>query len=294
MDLMGQGVVDLREIEVLVLDEADRMLDMGFIDDIRKIVRSLPQQRQNLLFSATMPDEIRRLAASILHKPVAVQVDPVASTVETVEQSVHFVARTEKSALLARLLCRGDMGRTLVFTRTKHRADRVVRDLRRAGVVAVAIHGNKSQNARTRALDGFKSGPSAVLVATDIASRGIDVDEITHVINYDIPEVPEAYVHRIGRTARAGASGVAITFCEHDQRGELAGIERLIRMRIAVVNGAAARHGDAPAPAPQPRRPEPTPEPRPARSALHRHRPPARSRRGPSRPSAAGAPAVAR
>ncbi len=271
LDLIGQRAVDLRAIEVLVLDEADRMLDMGFIDDIRRIVGRLPERRQNLLFSATMPDEIRRLAASILHEPVAVHVDPVASTVETVEQSVHFVARTDKPALLAELLRRGDVGRTLVFARTKHRADRVARDLRKAGIAALTIHGNKSQSARTRALDGFKSGHSAVLVATDIASRGIDVDEITHVINYDIPEVAETYVHRIGRTARAGAPGVAITFCQHDQRRELAEIERLIGVRLVVHNGGPSASHAAPAPI----RPAPRPETRPApkaRGPLHRHR----------------------
>ena len=233
-DLMNQGFVDLRSVEVFVLDEADRMLDMGFVDDIRKIVRCLPQQRQTLLFSATMPAEIRGLANSITHRPVHVQVATAASTVQTVSQSVYFVSRRSKTALLRHLLKNRGMARTLVFTRTKHGADRVVRELQRSGIHAEAIHGNKSQNARTRALSSFKSSTPPVLVATDIASRGIDVDEITHVINFDMPNVPETYIHRIGRTARAGASGVAVSFCDYDERNDLKSIERLIRKQIDV------------------------------------------------------------
>jgi ATP-dependent RNA helicase RhlE len=234
LDLINQGFVDLSSIEVLVLDEADRMLDMGFIPDIRRIVRHLPPRRQTLLFSATMPADIRRLADSILRNPVNAQVNPVASTVQTVSQSLYHVSRKDKPALLQHLLRRGNMIRTLVFTRTKHGADKVVKGLLRAGIRAQAIHSNKSQNARTRALNGFRSGTPAVLVATDIASRGIDVDEITHVINFDVPNVPETYVHRVGRTARAGAPGFAVSFCDQDEWGHLSAIERLIRMRIEV------------------------------------------------------------
>ncbi len=234
MDLMGQGLVDLSKVEVFVLDEADRMLDMGFINDIRKIMERVPTQRQSLLFSATMPAEIRRLADSMLNEPVFVQVDPADSTATAITQSVYHVSRNNKPVLLERLLRAGEMDRTLVFTRTKHGADKVVRVLQRCGIGAVAIHGNKSQNARTHALNGFKNGRSSVLVATDIASRGIDVDEITHVVNFDIPNLPESYVHRIGRTARAGASGIAVSFCDHEEVGDLKAIERLIKQPIDV------------------------------------------------------------
>ncbi len=238
MDLMQQGFVDLKRVEVFVLDEADRMLDMGFIPDIRRIVKHIPTKRQTLLFSATMPSDIRKLADSILHNPTSVQVSPVSSTVETVAQSVYFVPRPQKPALLAHLLKHGHAGaplqRTLVFTRTKRGADKVVKHLTRAGIKAEAIHGNKTQGARTRALANFKAHKPPVLVATDIASRGIDVDDITHVVNFDMPDVPETYVHRIGRTARAGASGFALSFCDHDERNDLKIIERLTRVSIAV------------------------------------------------------------
>ena len=235
LDLMNQGFIDLRAVEILVLDEADRMLDMGFIHDIRKIVKHIPVKRQTLLFSATMPSDIRHLAASILHNPVNVAVNPVSSTVEKVSQSVYFVQRKNKPALLTHLLRNNGIHRTLVFTRTKHGADKVVKVLLREGINAQAIHGNKSQNARTAALRSFKSHTPPVLVATDIASRGIDVDDITHVINFDIPNVPETYVHRIGRTARAGASGAAVSFCDPgEERGDLTAIERLIRTQIPV------------------------------------------------------------
>jgi len=237
LDLMDQGVVDLGGIEVLVLDEADRMLDMGFIRDIRKVVERIPARRQTLLFSATMPDEIRHLADSLLYEPVFVKVDPVASTVDAISQSVYHVVRKNKATLLERLIRQHGMGRTLVFTRTKYGADKLVKALRRSSISAEAIHGNKAQNARTRALDGFKSGAVPVLVATDIASRGIDVDEITHVVNYDLPNIPETYVHRIGRTARAGASGNAVSFCDHEEFEHLRGIEQLIRKQIEVVDG---------------------------------------------------------
>jgi ATP-dependent RNA helicase RhlE len=231
---MQQGFVHLERIETLVLDEADRMLDMGFIPDIRRIVARLPQRRQTLLFSATMPADIRRLAGSILREPVFIEANPVASTVPTVMQSVYLVPNGHKAALLRHLLLTQPMSRTLVFTRTKHRADKVVRELTRAGIRAQAIHGNKSQNARTRALASFKSHAPPVLVATDIASRGIDVDDITHVVNYDMPNVAETYVHRIGRTARAGGSGTALSFCDDQERDDLRAIERLTGLRIHV------------------------------------------------------------
>ncbi|MHC4384332.1 MAG: DEAD/DEAH box helicase [Planctomycetota bacterium] len=246
LDLIGQGFIDLRAIEVLVLDEADRMLDMGFIRDIRRVVERLPGRRQTLLFSATMPAEIRRLADSILHQPVFVQASPGASTVEAVLQSVYLVARKNKPILLERLLRHEAMARTLIFTRTKYGADKLVRTLRRSGIEAGAIHSNKNQNARTRALDGFKSGGMPVLVATDIASRGIDVDEITHVVNFDIPNVSETYIHRIGRTARAGASGIALSFCDHEELDDLRAIERLIGMQLDVIENAPDLGFDAP------------------------------------------------
>lgn len=252
MDLVQQRHVDLRAIEVLVLDEADRMLDMGFIHDIRKVIGLLPANRQTLLFSATMPNEIRALAASILRDPASVQVDAVSSPVKMISQSVYHVPQNGKPALLRAMIAGEASGRTLVFTRTKHGADKVVKDLRKNGIRAEAIHGNKAQNARTRALAAFKSVTPPVLVATDIASRGIDVDEIAHVVNYDIPVDAETYVHRIGRTARAGATGAAISFCDPEERGKLRAIERLTGEKIALhpdqpqsaaTNGAAPDRG---------------------------------------------------
>jgi ATP-dependent RNA helicase RhlE len=247
LDLMGQGAVRLDRLEVFVLDEADRMLDMGFIHDVRKVIGSLPKQRQSLFFSATMLPEVVRLAGGILNDPVKVEAHPVASTVELVEQRVMFVDKADKRTLLGRVLHDGAVGRALVFTRTKHGADRVVRQLIRDGVPAEAIHGSKSQTARTRALERFRTGAGRVLVATDIAARGIDVDAITHVINYDLPNVPESYVHRIGRTARAGRSGVAISFCDAEEREFLRDIEALIKTRIRVVTDPP-RHPGASAP----------------------------------------------
>ena len=235
LDLMGQGFVRLDRLEVFVLDEADRMLDMGFIHDVERVVRALPEQRQTLLFSATMPTQIARLADSILTNPVKIAVDPIASTVEQVEQRVMFVARTDKRPLLRQVLNDPAVARALIFTRTKHGANRVADQLTRSGVNADAIHGNKSQAARTRALERFRTGAGRVLVATDIAARGIDIDSITHVINYDLPNVPESYVHRIGRTARAGRSGVAISFCDAEERAYLRDIEALIKIRIPVI-----------------------------------------------------------
>jgi ATP-dependent RNA helicase RhlE len=232
LDLMNQGFVDLRSLQVFVLDEADRMLDMGFIHDIRKIVAKIPQKRQTLFFSATMPREIRDLAGSLLHDPATVEVTPVASSAETVEQLVYHVDRGHKPALLKHLLDDGAWKKVLVFTRTKHGADKVVRWLEQCTVKSAAIHGNKSQNARVRALESFRDGGIRVLVASDIAARGIDIDGITHVVNFDVPHEPETYVHRIGRTGRAGASGIAVSLCDQEERGDLRVIERLIRKPV--------------------------------------------------------------
>jgi ATP-dependent RNA helicase RhlE len=243
MDLMQQGFVDLRSVEAFVLDEADRMLDMGFIHDIRRIIPKLPPKRQNLMFSATMPREIADLAHTILRSPVKVEVTPVASTVDKIEQSVFFVEKKNKPHLLAHIINTSAVSRALVFTRTKHGADRVVRQLDRYGIRAEAIHGNKSQNARQRALSNFKSGKTHVLIASDIAARGIDIDDISHVVNFDLSNEPETYVHRIGRTARAGASGVAISFCDNEERTYLRAIERLIKRTIPVCKD----HPDYPA-----------------------------------------------
>ncbi len=231
-DLMQQRLVDLRSISFAVLDEADRMLDMGFIDPIRKIMAAVPAKRQTMLFSATMPSEIKHLADSFLRNPVRVAVTPVASTVDRISQHLYAVGNTQKIQLLLHVLAQPGCERTLVFTKTKHGADRVVKRLHAAGVNSQAIHGNKAQNHRTRALEAFRSGSSPVLVATDIAARGIDVDGITHVVNYDMPMEPESYVHRIGRTARAGASGVAIAFCSPEERGLLRAVEKLTRKQI--------------------------------------------------------------
>ena len=232
LDLMGRGVVRLEDVELFVLDEADRMLDMGFLPDVRRITKELPKDRQTMFFSATMPPQIRRLAESLLDRPVSVAVAPVSSTVDLIQQEVFFVKKAEKRKLLAELLREEAVKHTLVFSRTKHGANRIVRQLEKDGIRAEAIHGNKSQGARTRALDAFRSGDLNVLVATDIAARGIDVDGVTHVINFDLPNVPETYVHRIGRTARAGASGIAWSFCDAEERPFLASIERLIDKKI--------------------------------------------------------------
>jgi ATP-dependent RNA helicase RhlE len=235
LDLMGQGHVRLGGLSVFVLDEADRMLDMGFIRDVRRIAATMPQRRQSMLFSATMPADIADLAGSMLHDPVKVAVTPVASTVELIDQRVLFVETANKRALLTAMLNDPGIGRALVFTRTKHGANRVAEQLERSRINAEAIHGDKAQNARQRALANFRSGRTRVLVATDIAARGIDIDGITHVINYELPNMPESYVHRIGRTARAGASGVALSFCGPDERAYLRDIERLTRRPLTVV-----------------------------------------------------------
>ncbi len=239
LDHLGDGAVRLDQVETLVLDEADHMLDLGFIVPIRKIAALLPTKRQTLFFSATMPKEIGTLAASLLHDPVHVAVTPVATTAERVEQQVIFVEAARKRIVLADILRDKRLERTLVFTRTKHGADRVVRHLEEVGLQAAAIHGNKSQSQRERALGAFRTGETPVLVATDIAARGIDVDGVTHVINFDLPNVPESYVHRIGRTARAGKAGVAISFCDAEERAHLRGIEKLIRTRLPVVQPPA-------------------------------------------------------
>ena len=266
-DLIGQGFVDLSHLEVFVLDEADRMLDMGFIHDVKKVIRQLPAKRQNLLFSATMPKEIEQLAAGILQKPVNVKVDPPSSTVDRIDQSLYRVAKADKKRLLALLLADPSVKNALVFSRTKHGANAIAAFLTKQGIEAAAIHGNKSQSARVAALEGFKSGRLKALVATDIAARGIDISELSHVFQLDLPEVPETYVHRIGRTGRAGAEGTAVAFCSPEEEEYLAAIEKLIRKKIPVretpalprpAQQEAARSAPTPAPAP---RKEPKAEP---------------------------------
>ena len=232
IDLMNQGAAFLDKVEILVLDEADRMLDMGFLPDVRRILQKLPKQRQTLFFSATMPSDIEKLSREILVNPVRVDVAPVSSTAERIEQSVYMVEASEKRRVLERVLRDPAVERAIVFTRTKHGANRLVKELERGEIPAEAIHGNKSQGARQRALDNFKSGRLRVLIATDIAARGIDVDGISHVVNYDLPNIPESYVHRIGRTARAGAAGIAISLCSREERGYLRDIERPTRTPI--------------------------------------------------------------
>jgi ATP-dependent RNA helicase RhlE len=228
--------VKLESVETFILDEADRMLDMGFIRDIRRITPLLPKQRQTLLFSATMPNDVADLAKGLLKDPVRVEVVPQSTTAERIDQKVYFVARGHKRALLAQLLGTPDMSRAIVFTRTKHGANRLAEQLEKDGFGTAAIHGNKSQGARQQALNAFKAGKIQVLVATDIAARGIDVDGISHVVNYELPMEPEAYVHRIGRTARAGATGIAFSLCDSEERGLLRDIERITRMKVPVVD----------------------------------------------------------
>ena len=231
-DLIGQGFISLAQIEIFVLDEADRMLDMGFIHDVKKVIALLPDKRQTLFFSATMPAEVEKLAMSILKNPVSVKVDPVSSTVDAIDQSLYLVDKANKKHLLADLLRRPEVESALVFTRTKHGADRVVRELSREGIQARAIHGDKSQGARQEALAQFKQGKIHVLIATDIAARGIDIAGLSHVFNYDLPHEPESYVHRIGRTGRAGHEGVAVSFCCIDEMKDLKAIEKLIGKQI--------------------------------------------------------------
>ena len=248
LDLLNRGFLTLSNVETLVLDEADQMLDLGFLPDVKRIVAACPTKRQTLFFSATMPTAIRELAETLLTDPVSVAVAPVSAPADLVEQRLYFVDKGNKRSLLAELVQQSDLRRTLVFSRTKHGANRVAQYLEKRGVAAAAIHGNKSQGARTRALDGFKSGKVRVLVATDIAARGIDVEAVTHVINFDLPNVPETYVHRIGRTARAGASGIALSFCETDEREYLVDIERLLGKHIVRVDEHAFPASLAPPP----------------------------------------------
>ena len=236
-DLIGQGLVDLRRVEILTLDEADRMLDMGFIHDVKRILQRTPRDKQTLLFSATMPREIAELSDSLLNDPVRVDVAPAAPMVDLICQSVYLVDKVNKRSLLLHLLRDRAIASALVFTRTKHGADRVVRELVRGGVNAQAIHGDKSQSSRQQALDGFKSKTLRVLVATDIAARGIDIDELSHVINFDLPDVPETYVHRIGRTGRAGHAGIALSFCDIEEKDKLRAIEKLTSRRVPVAEG---------------------------------------------------------
>ena len=277
IDLLDQRLVSLAEIEFFVLDEADRMLDMGFIEPIRRIAKLLPTKRQTMLFSATMPKEIRHLADSLLNQPVTVTVTPVSSAVDRIDQKLYFVLKAQKTQMLVHLFDTLDMDRTVVFTKTKHGADRLTRKLKAAGIHAEAIHGDKAQNQRVRALEAFRSGRSSVLVATDVAARGLDIDDITHVVNYDLPMEPEAYVHRIGRTARAGKSGHAISFCDVEEKGLLKQVERLIKFEIPrervpdsvpKSDEAAAKSGMAP-------KPESRPAPRsePQRDARRDHAP---------------------
>ncbi len=239
LDLMQQRHISLNEIQYFVLDEADRMLDMGFVQDVKRIIGKLPDQRQTLFFSATMPNEIKQLANILLTNPEKVEVTPPASTVELIDQAVYFVEKQNKKSLLIQLLQDKAIETALVFTQMKHAADKLCRSLNAAGIRAEAIHGNKAQNARQNALDNFKNKRTRVLVATDIAARGIDIDELTHVINYELPNIPETYVHRIGRTGRAGANGVAISFCDWGEKIFLSDIEKLIKKNIPVIKSHA-------------------------------------------------------
>lgn len=235
LDLMNQGFISLSKIETLVLDEADRMLDMGFVNDIKKIITKLPTQRQTIFFSATMPVEIKSLVASILNQPVKIEVAPVSSAAETINQMVYFVEKGDKNALLRHIIHNDEAPNVLVFTRTKNGADKVAKDLNKNGIFAEAIHGNKSQSARQKALTNFKKKTTRVLVATDIASRGIDVSDLGMVINFELPECPETYIHRIGRTGRAGTKGTALSFCDTDERGSFKDIKKLPNIRIETV-----------------------------------------------------------
>ncbi|HEY7120569.1 MAG TPA: DEAD/DEAH box helicase [Tepidisphaeraceae bacterium] len=287
LDLMSQGYVDLRHVQTFVLDEADQMLDMGFIHDIRRIVAKLPQHRQTLLFSATMPEEIRQLADSILKHPVTVQVTPVASTVATIQQSVYLVEKGAKRSLLVKYLNDNGITRALVFTRTKHGADKVARHLEQSGIHAKALHGNKTQGQRKRAMEAFVSQRPPILVATDIAARGLDIDDVSHVVNFDVPNIPETYVHRIGRTGRAGASGTAVTFCDPDERQYLRDIERLTKNKIPVlgeIHAPAGTHSGNGESAPRTHHPRPAAHHKPPshpKPAAH-HKPASHHRAAPT------------
>jgi ATP-dependent RNA helicase RhlE len=279
VDLMGQGHVRLDQVETLVLDEADHMLDLGFLPDVKRILATIPRRRQTLFFSATMPPPIAKLADGILNNPVKVVVTPPASTVELITQRVMFVSRTEKPSALSRLFADPEVERAIVFTRTKRGADKVAKRLNQDGIGAQAIHGNKSQNNRERTLDGFREGRLRVLVATDIAARGIDIDDITHIVNYELPNVPETYVHRIGRTGRAGATGIAISLCDEEEHEFLRDIEKLIKRPIEVI-GRPASSGRSSAPRREPSRAPRDAGPRTERAAARSH---ARSGAAPKR-----------
>jgi superfamily II DNA/RNA helicase len=291
LDLAGERAVEFGRVEVLVLDEADRMLDMGFIRDIRKIVAMVPVERQTLFFSATMPQEIAQLAGQMLREPVKVAVTPAATTVELIEQRAIRVDRAAKPDLLVSLLKSEPVERALVFTRTKHGADRVVRGLARAGITAEAIHGNKSQGNRDRTMAAFRSGAVRTLVATDIAARGIDVDGVSHVVNFDLPNIPETYVHRIGRTARAGASGVAISLVSPDEMAFLRDIEKVIRRQVPLTGDAAPASSSAAAEVDGARRHEPRQKSRQGRGPRHgNEQPRSAKRRGDKRRDDGGKP----
>jgi ATP-dependent RNA helicase RhlE len=246
LDLIQQKHLRLNAVSVLVIDEADRMFDMGFIRDVRRIVSHLPRQRQSMLFSATMPAEVSHLVAEILRDPARIDISPTNVMADNIDQRVYFVAAQEKRALLQELLHDAAMKRVIVFTRTKHGANKVAEHLEKAGHAAEAIHGNKSQNARQRALEEFRAGRARILVATDIAARGIDIDDVTHVVNFELPDVAESYVHRIGRTARAGSGGIAIAFCDPAERDSLRAIERLVKQPLTAMGGD--RHASGPKP----------------------------------------------
>jgi ATP-dependent RNA helicase RhlE len=287
--LMNQGFVNLDQVDVFVLDEADRMLDMGFLPDLRRILAKLPAERQTLFFSATMPPAIQELADSLLDDPQQIRIKPIRETTALIAESVCFVGKQGKAQLLVDLLSGREVARAVVFTRTKHGADRVARQLNQAGIRAEAMHGNKSQAARQRALAGFRSNRPPVLVATDVAARGIDVDAVSHVFNFDLPREPEMYVHRIGRTGRAGASGTAVSFCEDQERKLLQAIERLIRRKLPVEH-VASDAGESPQPADTTFAQAPTPATSgKARSGSARRWPAAKSKASRGRKTAAKA-----
>ncbi len=275
VDLMNQGYVDLKFVTTFVLDEADRMLDMGFMPDLRRVIAKLPTQRQTVFFSATMPSAIEQLAHTILKNPIRVEIAPIKANTDLIVQSVCFIAKQQKSRLLVQFLRTQEIARAIVFARTKRGADRIAQDLNRCGIAAEAMHGNKSQSHRERTLASFKSDRPPILVATDLAARGIDVDNVTHVFNYDLPHEPETYVHRIGRTGRAGATGIAVAFCDHEERAYLRAIERLLRKNLEV-DSAPPLHASTTIP---PRAPDSVSD-RPADNSTNERRRPPRHRTG--------------